>query len=211
MNPKNKGKEQQPVPRDALPFLPTQRARALTPPPTSEEGTSAVQNLGLFGRLPYELRRQILVDAFGGRTIHVDLAYGHPMTRRPAAAGAGTAARSPGAPHCGLGSELVPDTRQRERWRWFSCVCHRRAGYSEPELAQRRADVLCLRSETIEPCDDTCLEGAGCDCEPSGTACFVGAMGWLVACRQAYVSKTSSPPRSLFETYARTYITPTDN
>ncbi|GKT48626.1 uncharacterized protein ColSpa_08807 [Colletotrichum spaethianum] len=47
-------------------------------------------------------------------------------------------------------------------------------------------------SKSVEPCDDECLKGSAsmCSCtgrsSSAGAACFVGAMGWLLACRQAY-------------------------
>ena len=93
--------------------------------------------------------------------------------------------------HCDLGSELVPDTSQPQGWQWFGCVCHRRAGYSEIEMEQRY--TAGEFSRTIEPCDDECLEGSpsmcSCPVEQSdnsdGGSCFVGAIGWLLACRQA--------------------------
>jgi hypothetical protein len=40
-------------------------------------------NYGLFQRLPRELRQLILTQAFGKRTLHVHLAYDHPLVRMP--------------------------------------------------------------------------------------------------------------------------------
>jgi hypothetical protein len=37
---------------------------------------------GLFKTLPLELRQQILGHAFGHQTLHVDLTFDHPLTRR---------------------------------------------------------------------------------------------------------------------------------
>ncbi|KAK2613238.1 hypothetical protein N8I77_000162 [Diaporthe amygdali] len=177
--------------RDPLPFLPPYCPRTPTPSPSCQGSKSAtsllLDNYGLFGRLPYELRREILIAAFGGRTLHVGLTFDHPLVRRPPAQVAeGEQAANK---HCGLGSRLVPDVTQRQAWHWFGCVCHRRTGYSASEIEQREAEMKFSR--TIEPCDDECLKGSLCSCElqeatPHSTECFIGIMGWLLACRQAY-------------------------
>lgn len=54
-------------PTGQLPFLPLPR-RSITPPTT---WTSAQECL--FFQLPYEIRRMILLIAFGGRTVHMDI------------------------------------------------------------------------------------------------------------------------------------------
>lgn len=178
--------------REPLPFLPPHRPGALTPSPSRRSSTFApsllLNNYGLFGRLPYELRRQVLMEAFGGKTLHVSLTYGHPVVRRPPVKVAEE--EEIANRHCGLGSELVPDETQPQAWRWFGCVCHRRTGYSTSEIEQREARSKFSR--TIEPCDDECLKGLLCRCElregsSNNAECFVGIMGWLLACRQAYV------------------------
>ena len=185
----SKSNAKQPM-RDPLPFLPVHRPRVLTPSLSHQSFAPALlqHNYGFFGRLPHELRRQILIAAFGGRTLHVSLTFGHPLVRRPRRQIAEGAQGS--NKHCGLGSELVPDIAQRQAWHWFGCVCHRRAGYSKTEMEQREAEQKFSR--TIEPCDDQCLKGSVCSCElPAGTRdsaeCFIGIMGWLLTCRQAYV------------------------
>lgn len=191
---KNKSKSVAEEPtRDPLPFLPSHRPGALTPSPSRPSSNSAhsllLHNYGLFGRLPYELRRQVLIAAFGGRTLHVGLTYGHPLVRRPTAKGAEGEEHTPRR-HCGLGFELVPDETQSEAWQWFGCVCHRRTVFSTSEIEQREAQGKFW--QTIEPCDDECLKGLFCSCQLSedtsdDAGCFVGIMGWLLACRQAYV------------------------
>src|SRR5690606_1573801 len=106
---------------------------------------------------PYEVRRQILVEAFGGRRMHIDLSYGHPFSRN--ARNMRTSGSGPDNMkthrHCDLGSELFPDDFQPKEWQWFGCVCHRRAGFSELEKQQRYDDGK--YSQSIEPCDDDCL------------------------------------------------------
>lgn len=56
--------------RDPLPFLPPHRPRALTPSLSRRSSdltpSLLLNNYGLFGRLPYELRRQILTAALVG-------------------------------------------------------------------------------------------------------------------------------------------------
>ncbi|KAL2133779.1 hypothetical protein VTI74DRAFT_1716 [Chaetomium olivicolor] len=168
-------------------------------------GNSAT-NYGLFARLPLELRQRILTDAFGHRTLHVDLAFNHPLTRklikaspplsRPVQARVKQGKRT----HCGFGCDLVRDTSQPRAWQWFSCVCHRR-------LVRVNDDV---RKDRIEPCDDGCIperrigrrvaqtawEGSLCRCESEAAdcgaawareGCFIGVVGWLLACRQSYL------------------------
>ncbi|WYZ42218.1 hypothetical protein EsH8_V_001113 [Colletotrichum jinshuiense] len=207
-NPKGSGRgrqveREQPTHQEPLPFLPATRPRQLTPGPPHEgedenrDSQRLLRNYGLFGRVPAEVRRQILLEAFGARTLHMDLSYGHPLVRKsriPGTSGSNprpaAAAEAPSHRHCALGSELVPDTDRPQGWQWFSCVCHRRAGYSETEMEQRYAAMEF--SNSVEPCDDECLTGSEsmCSCagQPGsdGAACFVGAMGWLLACRQAY-------------------------
>ncbi|KAK0652762.1 hypothetical protein B0T16DRAFT_406768 [Cercophora newfieldiana] len=172
-----------------LPFLPTPRLRRLTAGQWQSKDSVQLEmeSYGLFGKLPLELRREILTEAFGGQTLHMDLSHKHPLVRLQPSE---EESQSPPHQHrhCGLESELVCDTSQAKRWEWFSCVCHRRPGYSEAEKEQRLQAMK--GALTVEPCDDECLEGSESMCAcPSGAstaACFVGVMGWLLSCRQAY-------------------------
>ena len=188
--PQGKEKDQQPRHLESLPFLPATSPRPLAPASARGDENQGAErsrdNYGLFSRVPYELRRQILVEAFGERRLHVDLSYSRPLARSAEASGSGSEATR----HCGLGSELVPDHSQPEAWRWFGCVCHRRAGYSEEE--KRARWDACKSLQSIEPCDDGCLQGSEllCSCraeqsDGGSAACFVGVLGWLLACRQA--------------------------
>ncbi len=161
-----------------LPFLPTRRSRPLTSPQSEDQ----LANYGLFGVLPLEMRRRILIEAFAGQTLHMDLSYRHPLVRTSYGPEGSVVHR-----HCNLESTLVVDTSQPEQWQWFSCVCHRRAGYSETEKEQRWQAME--GSLTIKPCDDECLEGSKSMCRcpqgAGGAACFVQVMGWLLSCRQS--------------------------
>lgn len=148
---------------------------------------------GYFTRLPQEIRHHILGEAFGNRTVHVDLAFDYPLIRGPASK------RKDGQhkpSHCGFGSELIRDTRRPKQRQWFSCVCHRRA-YRIDEQGQSGAPW-----HLLEPCEDGCIpgprigkrpgqavcSGSLCLCESPGYSpsdCFIGVTGWLVTCRQA--------------------------
>jgi hypothetical protein len=151
------------------PLLPVNRPRPITP--SDHSNPIYVNHLGAFGRLPPELRRQILVAAFGQRLLHIDL---RPVPRRP---------RS-GIAHRGrIRSSLNPHA-ERE-WRWISCVCHRKRS--------------CAPEYYIWPHADFCLTGEALTCAtspprgwPFGNCHYqVGALGWLRTCRQAYLEGIS--------------------
>ncbi len=165
-------------------------------------------NYGAFQNLPLEIRQQILGHAFGNRTIHVDLAFDHPLTRKSRSrrnrmrTAFTPHAEETGRPHshCGFGSDLVRNTRQPKQWQWLSCVCHR--GIDRGELSAQY-----LGHTRIDPCEDRCLPGRllfegpktylppevlrRCEASESGHLlvhdCFIGVTGWLLACRHACV------------------------
>lgn len=162
-----------------LPLTPTPSAIALP-----LELQKASPN-SIFQRLPVELRRQILIEAFGGRTVHIDLEWGQPrQLRLDAHPGLGLQVR-----HCGMvepppgTTAPVRDNSAPARWRWFGCVCHRDP---EPTTRSRRRTAL-----ISEQWFDVCLQGQAGWCHTSaGDAprnCLIGCMGWLTACRQAWV------------------------
>ncbi|KAJ4002799.1 hypothetical protein NW766_012732 [Fusarium irregulare] len=153
-------------------------------------------------KLPADLRHEILIQAFGARRIHMDLFYNYPYVSKPGDSGL------PQAAHYG---GWYTKTR-RKRWQWRGCVCHRtpspekqklnddvyrvwpadnRSGdpyspYPSWELGEERNRLF----DPDEPGDDTCLRGYARECRSytdSGdrSACWIGAMGWLMACRQA--------------------------
>ncbi|KAK9444522.1 hypothetical protein VB005_01585 [Metarhizium brunneum] len=168
-----------PIPHLPLPVL------------TAEDGifeklTVSGTKYGLFHRLPLEIRRIILAEAFGYRTIHIDLAFDHPLVRRPSLT-APTSSSPDDARHCGLGIKLVPDTSQPRRWQWFGCVCHRRAEWTAAEREKNWWNL----GRTIGLHDDECIKGTICWCNTGadqGTgsdSCFIGIMGWLLSCRSA--------------------------
>lgn len=207
--------------------------------PLSTAAHVAATNYGLFQKLPLELRQQILGHAFGHQTLHVDLTCDHPLTRRtkppappktrrwkftptPANDINGRALRT----HAGLESELFRDTSQPKQWQWFSCVCHRRM---VPRHEDDEDDGPRFRKRKIEPCDDGCIPGdrickrrrrantrseSLCFCEStdaSASECFIGAMGWLLACRQAYVAGPFPLPQLPTNTAIATSTAPTSS
>ncbi|KAL2862703.1 uncharacterized protein BJX67DRAFT_365824 [Aspergillus lucknowensis] len=84
-------------PSKSLPFL----VHNPSPQPTDAEFRLYLTNYGIFARLPVEIRQQILILAFGNRTLHVDLQYCRPRTA-----------------HRG-------DSAAASTWQWVGCVCHR--------------------------------------------------------------------------------------
>jgi len=150
------------------------------PSPCSESslGYPIHQTHGFFA-LPTELRREILIEAFGRRTIHVDLRLratldgnGTPETRIP---------RHGGYPPL-MASEPDRESQKECRkgsktWQWYSCICHRVAPPGESSLWVQ------------EPFWDSCLQGVAACCDAWAGAfpqkCTVGATGFLLSCRQA--------------------------
>ncbi|KAF7559867.1 hypothetical protein G7046_g4279 [Stylonectria norvegica] len=147
----------------------------------------------LFQKLPPEIRRQILKEAFGNQIIHMDLIYERPLVARPQCAQAksrdstrtchGCKHRLPHA-SIHLASSplrrLVRDETLPKQWTWRTSVCHRNPpnGHSP-------------RQRLIEPAQDECRIGSStcCDLWPGDSPgkCRVGVMGWLLSCRQAYL------------------------
>lgn len=210
-----------------LPFLPAVRPRRLTETAFSSpsQKDASPRHYGLFGRLPLELRQQILTDALGGRTLHMHLDFDHPLVRRrlevpPSRWRAFVAAaerrflmttrkgraqlqqqeeekerKKPGTEeprHCGLRSQLVRDEERPKGWQWFGCVCHRREYFNKEEIGGWKSTFWFEpRDEKIKIETDSCCRwGLWCLCESwspqrQATECFVGAMGWLLACRRA--------------------------
>ncbi|KFY81649.1 hypothetical protein V500_11226 [Pseudogymnoascus sp. VKM F-4518 (FW-2643)] len=137
-------------------------------------------------RLPYEIRRSILIEAFGGRTLHMDLEFSHPLVRK---SGPQTKIR-----HCDLNVNLTQDTNIRKGWQWFSSVCHRPVEWPEGiRLGGRPPMKECEQTPKTRPHEDICWRGTlnPGECGPlrgedRSSKCFIGIMGWLLVCRQAY-------------------------
>ncbi|CAH0050931.1 unnamed protein product, partial [Clonostachys solani] len=139
-----------------------------------------------FGWLPPEIRRRILVCAFGERTVHIDLSY--TLITRPYQAGyvGVSAART----HAGL----LPRSDYHQmydgewQWQWYGCVCHR-SGPEEMTLSLgrfRSSPGIDRRRFTWT----ACLEGGGvCQAWPGNQPdkCRLECLGWLLTSKQAYI------------------------
>ncbi len=144
-----------------LPYLPSPGHVSLTIQPMVAEGMYATANSAFFTRLPLEIRQKILVAAFGGRTLHMDLRFGLPLlprSKRP------PIPRKPWCmPHGGITADLqsgnwpeeVQDAARRARvdpleakpvWQWWGCVCHRNLPFGDERVV-------------ISPCQDNCVRG----------------------------------------------------
>ncbi|KAJ4854990.1 uncharacterized protein T069G_10548 [Trichoderma breve] len=179
------------------PTLPSQRRGRLTPAPSHESliaaSNAATANSSFFTKLPVEIRRKILIEAFGGQTIHMDLIYNHPpqppeeqteeMIKKNGRfrAHGNFNVNVHGVPTCDE-RNLRLDDSQPKRWAWRSSVCH------------RNGPARCRPEDEVQPGEDYCRFGqspwhAICLCWPGEfpTKCQVGAMGWLCSCRQAYL------------------------
>lgn len=169
------------TPLPSLPFLlDTQQLDSL-PASTPESGNNVLRVRGFFHQLPPELRRMILIEAFGRLTLHIHLGLNHPYL--PA-----TAILLYGSKLCHTqhGGASVPlqesadkprkenrDTSKPMAWQWWSCVCHR----GDPG-----------GQWFIQPHWDRCLNGrADCWLWPGElpAKCQIGAIGWLRTCWQA--------------------------
>jgi hypothetical protein len=121
-----------------------------------------------------ELRQQILREAFGDRTIHVDLRF-----RPPLHALGNNFTTSPGHPPLARLPEIPPSPPSADgAWRWFSCLCRRDPPPHSPNY------------NLLGPPDDGCLSGGGssyCSLWPGTepSKCRIGAIGFLLTCRQA--------------------------
>lgn len=167
-----------------LPALPNPRPRPITPAPTDLVSTK--ESSLFFQVLPPEIRRRILIDAFGERTVHLDVRLEHPILSPSALA------RVPPRRRRHANAQLfhpsLRDTKRHREWTYWSCICHR----TYPSWRTREPG-LSLSSE--EPSSDCCRRADGLppDCceyydawQDEGVRCFVGATGWLLACRRAY-------------------------
>ncbi|VUC28001.1 unnamed protein product [Clonostachys rosea] len=129
--------------------------------PAATDTTSGSGTGPLFTHLPAEIRRQILIHAFGGRTVHLDLDFEHQES--------------------GVG-EL----------RWSSCVCHsnkpglsHKLRYSD-EFFKLRDKIRAAEKRNPLDCPSIPEELLS-QPRPIPDECRVGASGWLLSCRQAYV------------------------
>ncbi|KAF4334531.1 hypothetical protein FBEOM_11638 [Fusarium beomiforme] len=157
------------------PTLPDPRPSILTPSTSVEALSQSQHTAPLFQKLPPEIRREILIAAFGDRTVHMDLTYDHPSM--------------PGNRKGHTSSQvwwLGVDKTRPKSWYWRGCTCHRVPPPWQYTLSQKRYSISAVAG-------DGCCVGLAQNCwvwTENGKhrhLCWIGAMGWLLACRQAYV------------------------
>ncbi|KAF4498708.1 hypothetical protein FAGAP_5111 [Fusarium agapanthi] len=154
-----------------------QPRRLLTPePPQSGTVATGKANGAFFDRLPTEIRTRILRLAFGDRTVH----YGTTSAQNRLV--------FPGPLVVDLDKLTAPGKQPKADWAWRSSVCHRLPPSGFIDSRGTGFDP--------QPCDDECVFGWNgrngfhpqCEYWPGEgpEKCSVGAMGWLLACKQAY-------------------------
>ncbi|KAL7924347.1 hypothetical protein ACQKWADRAFT_286491 [Trichoderma austrokoningii] len=177
------------------PRLPSQRRARLTPTPSCEDlistSRAATANSSFFTKLPLEIRRKILIEAFGGQTVHMDLVYDHPLVPPEEDAFKKQDGTYYSQPHGNMNlrfqggtsdsSNLRLDDSRPKEWAWRSSVCHRNFPGRHRTMQIQPAEDYCRFGQT--EWQRTCLAWPG----ESPTKCLIGAMGWLRSCRQAYV------------------------
>lgn len=143
-----------------LPVLPRKRQHVLTPSSSRENLLrNAVAKSAFFQRLPLELRRQIYIAAFGGRTVHMDLL----LTTYP---------HLPSPRHARLDPRRgVRDRTALAHWRWWCRVCNRNP-----------VRECCMGTCQLDH-DENITNFWIPRVVPK--KCFLGVMGWLLTCRQA--------------------------
>lgn len=158
------------------PFLSpwTSQRIALTPTPSrtdlSSSASVATADCAFFQRFPLEIRRKILIAAFGDRIMHMSLEFNHTRHLVPKDSLKAPywvrymppTAKYP--PH-----SLKPDTQTPKVWQWRGCPCWYRGNPRHVHT-------------------DDCLPGvARCwkHIKDVPDIYLIGSMGWLLTCRQA--------------------------
>ncbi len=169
--------------RDKL-HLPKTRKYRLTPTPPHEDVATlgrSTQNCPLYCKLPTEIRLQILRAAFGDGVVHMDIVVGlRPATK----SGEAIVGHAGGAPVVHSSKSELPmgsfgGSSSRETQHWRGSVCHRNPpGTIASGHSVQPSEDRCRFGQTP---DDTCALWPG----DSRNKCFIGAMGWLLSCRQA--------------------------
>lgn len=158
----------------------------LQTPARTDAGTEEPESRpkdGFFDILPAEIRRQIMMEAFGDNIIHVDLAYRYPYRT--------DFSRGMQQQHT---ENMMYDNCQRrgdkslgeKEWRWSSSICHHFPPESNPVWMSHGRRALKTAASSV-----SCSNGFS-DCHKwSGSwpsKCHVGVMGWLLTCKQAWVA-----------------------
>ncbi|ROV88633.1 hypothetical protein VMCG_10315 [Cytospora schulzeri] len=199
-----------------LPLLPAVRPRrlTLTSSAASDEVDAARGHYGLFGRLPLEIRQQILTEAFGNRMLHMAFKRYWPPDHPPPYTTLATLP-PPRTGWRGLADDLKRRVTGKGRtvpkcneccYRFPDCGVHIKMASS---VCHRPVDVVDdvrwnmwfmsdwgIWSAKRTPDMDNCMghvtdETSDCICtqwptERRALDCWVGVTGWLLACRQAY-------------------------
>lgn len=165
-------------------------------PSTSIDNLTSTPGAKFYTKLPAELRFQILTLAFGNRTVHMDLSFVHPVAAR-------LSTEPPIRGHAGIHIDTrssCPPTVKWDRsvpksWKWWGCVCHRQ------RTSHLKTHTDRLRQIDPGPAGDYCCFGGSHHCADwpgeFPLKCKIGAMGWLLSCRQALVNNASMLPRPL--------------
>ena len=179
---------------------PVRRRHPIATVSATHDGIPQQQSSALFMKLPFEIRRMILLEAFGRRTLHMDLdcyrsgplyygAYSdHYMSK------INVAHTLPIVGDCRDQEHLrsfqhTGDSDRRYLWLWWSSVCHRNLP------GNLRGSMGARDGQLKAPWDDDCRNGMARYCRYWGTpgrCCRVGALGFLRSCRQAQVKLCSS-------------------
>ncbi|KAI0849130.1 hypothetical protein F5Y00DRAFT_253063 [Daldinia vernicosa] len=176
--------EEQKLP--AMPSLPDDRPQPLV---RTSPLPAATANSKFFTSLPPEIRRRILIEAFGERILHLDLRLEHPVMKYSKKDRQPTRPRPERHANAHLFHPSLRDTTKPREWTWWSCVCHTR--FPNWNFNPHPPGVGHFDEE---PANDGCRDPFGlprCLCvfyPGHGPAkCFIGVQGWLLACRQAYI------------------------
>lgn len=157
------------TPPKGMPRLPVPRPRPITPPASSSaadprfDTRPAVAASPFFQRLPAELRRATLIEAFGARRLHAHFEHAHPL-RTDLVRREGKRPRRRRR-HCDLPTAPEPGSAVRDRahpkeFCWFGCECHR-----EPPGGTTRRLRGRVEEVRVPPWMDGCVEGSAACCE----------------------------------------------
>jgi hypothetical protein len=188
----------------SMPHLPWSLA-SLPPRPESftESWHPAQQNQAAFFKLPTELRQLILREAFGGRTLHLDIRSRnsmHPLitstgsadlfkTYRPAARGWRRLVPWSCPKSYRHATHTTESLEELPAWKWYGCFCH--SGQVVWNEARMDPMMLCLRSDVAPHFFDGCWRGGPWCCRTDDVDAWVpddarvGAMGFLLSCKRA--------------------------
>lgn len=172
--------------KDGIPprLIPHSRHASMSLTPSSSSECLSISKSGspsFFESLPFEIRRKILLEAFGEEVVHMELLSPDALakldeirTKKGTVHGGHAASKA-----IYRNSRWPRRVSKDAQWQWWSSVCHR----SPP--------ILMGKDHSDEPWNDECLQGRSHMCSDwpgeDSTKCFIGAMGWLLSCRQAFV------------------------